>query len=167
MKAARALCSALEFLLVVLVLFAGIACVALGSVPFFRERALKELLSEGVPFIWFGSLLLAFGLLLLLGLALLHRGRYYQVRMGVLVDPALICSLAERYWKEEFPQEPCEIDVKVDRGLAIELYLTLPHFPPEAALRTIERDLSRLLAAQLGLSRPFKVHVLAATSQRV
>lgn len=163
MKAARALCSALEFLLVVLVLFAGIACVALGSVPFFRERALKELLAEGVPFIWFGSLLVAFGLVLLIGLALLHRGRYYQIKMGALVDPLLIRSLAERYWQEEFPEEPCDLDVKVDRGLAIELYLTLPHFPPDSSLRTIERDLSRLLAAQLGLSKPFKVYICATS----
>ena len=74
MKAARSLCLALEFLLVVLALFAGIACVALGSVPFFRERALKELLAEGVPFMWIGSLLLTLGLVLLIGLALLHRG---------------------------------------------------------------------------------------------
>lgn len=157
----RALSSALEFFFIAFTLFQGIVCVALGAVPFLRARILKELLTENFPFVWCGSALIAFSLLFLTSLAVLNRGRYYQVKMGVYVDPVLIRSLVERYWREAFSQELSQLEVQV--GREITLSLALAQFPPETLLRSVERDLSRLLAVQLGLSKPFLVYIRQLT----
>ena len=166
MKTGNLLFSAVQFIFVVLILVAGLLFIVLPYSPHLRA-AITHFFSQGsAVFSLVGFLTLVCGSLLLLGFYAMYRGSYYTVRMGkneLFVDPAVIHSYVEEYWKSVFPNQDLSIEIDLSKNQTIEMFVEMPMLAPEnqhSILEKAEVDLSQILQKHLGYRREFLISVL-------
>jgi hypothetical protein len=166
MKASNLLFSAVQFIFVMLIILLGVFFIGLQHAPHLRY-AIADFFSQTiVRFSFIGYLVLACGMLLLFGFYAMHRGIYYNIRMGkneVFVDPSVLRRCVEEYWKTIFPDHDLSIEVDLTKKQKIEMFIELPLLSPEkqqAILDKAENELSQLLQKHLGYRREFMLSIL-------
>lgn len=153
--------SAVQFLFAVLVIFLGGFLVGIEHSPHMRF-ALADFFAESTAsFAILGYGIVVLGLALLGLFCFIHRGSYYQVKMGSEVDPAVIQGYASEYWKRVFPEHQLEVQVSLNKDQKIEMFVELPPIAEEKqVLENAERELARVLRQKLGYRKDFLLSVL-------
>lgn len=166
MRKGALLFSAAEFLFAAVVMFAGIFLIALEYAPVQRQVIADFFVNETHRFLYVGLFVVGCGIVLFAGFCAIHRGIYYQVRMGkrdVLVEPAVIQTYAENYWRHLFPEQKLTVQIALSQDQKIEMFVELPPLAFEeqrSALERAERELSQILRKHLGYRKEFLVSVL-------
>lgn len=166
MRSGNLLFSAIQFIFVVAVFLLGGLFIGLEHAPQFRSAVAEFFFSSTSSFSAIGYTILGVACLLLLGFYVMNRGVYYQVEMGdhrCQVEPKIIRSYVQGYWKEIFPEQNCQADVVFHANQEIEVLAELPGLCLEqhkVFLSQIEKDLGDLLASHFGYQRPFLVTVV-------
>ncbi|MBS0605218.1 MAG: hypothetical protein JSS60_09330 [Verrucomicrobia bacterium] len=166
MKAGNLLFSAVQFVFAVLVILLGGFFIGLEHAPHLRFAIATYFSETAAPFSLIGYLILGCGVLLLVGFYTMNRGTYYRVKMGrkeMQVDPAVIRSYVDVYWKQAFPEHDLSVDVGVSSEQKLELFVELPLQDLEkqkVILEKAEIELGRILHKQIGYKKEFVLSVL-------
>jgi len=166
MRSSHLVSSGVQFLFAVFLLLLGGGFIGLHHNTQLRWIIADFFLNSTVSFLLIGGAILAGGVLLLLCFYQIHKGRYYRLTMGehkAFVDPAVIRSYAELYWKEVLPKGDFQVEAKIRRGDKIELFLEFPPVAEEEQLLLLQRaekELGMIFEQQLGYKREFFVSVL-------
>ncbi len=165
MKTGNLLFSAVQFVFAMLIILLGIFFIGLQHALHLRY-AIADFFSQTIVcFSFIGYLILACGILLLFGFYAMHRGMYYNIRMGrneVFVDPSVIQRYVREYWKTIFPDYDLSIEVGLNKDQKIEMFVELPLLSAEkqqALLEKAENELSQILQKHLGYRREFTLSV--------
>lgn len=165
MKAGNLLFSAVQFILVMLIILLGVFFIGLQHLPHLRY-AIADFFSHSARFSFIGYLILACGGLLLVGFYAMHRGIYYRIKMGqnkVFVDPTVIRRIACEYWKTIFPDQNLSIEVALSKDQQIEMFVELPLLAAERQidiLKKAESELGQMLQNHLGYRKEFLISIL-------
>jgi hypothetical protein len=162
MRSGNLLFSAVQLFMVAAILTVGLFFWGIVHVPHFPLLLMSVFSKSSAFFSLAGYGLIFLGLLLLIGFFVMHRGRYYQVRMqagDAQIDLELLHTYIEKFWKESFFHPESEVkDVIVYGNRKIEIVAKLPDLPvPEqkATLLRIEQELGALLARKFGYPHSF------------
>ncbi len=162
MRTGNLLFSAAQGFFALCVFLLGVFVVRIEHAPH-----LRALIEKTFSLAWVGYLLLGLGAVLLVGFFFMYKGSYYRITMGAfqaLIDPQLIQTLVERYWKTVFPAHDSRVQVLISGRQTLEIMLELPPFSLEEQLQILERAekaLMQLLQTQLGYNKPFVISVCA------
>ena len=162
MKTGNLLFSAVQFVFAALVVLLGGLFIGLEYAPHLRYY-IADFFQLTPHFSLIGYLVLGCGILLMIGFFGMHRGEYYQVKMGTEVDPAVIQAYVQDYWARQFPEQDLSVQVGLSRHQKIEMLVELPSMPLEnhtAILERTEQDLGQILKKRLGYQKEFAVSVL-------
>ncbi len=166
MKTGNLLFSAVQFVFVMLVILLGIFFIGLQHAPHLRGAIADFFLQTVVRFSLVGYLILACGILLLIGFYVMHRGVYYNIKMGrneVFVDPQVVQQYVKEYWKTIFPGDDHSIEIGFSKDQKIEMFIELPLLSPEkqrALLEKAESELNHILQKHLGYRKEFMLSIL-------
>jgi hypothetical protein len=166
MKAGNLLFSAVQFVFSSLIILIGGFFIGLQYAPHLRFSIARFFYETTVPFSLLGYLILGCGALLLAGFYGMNRGRYYRIKMGesgLLVDPTVICSYLEDYWKGVFPEHDLFVEVNVSKDEKLELFVEFPLLPltqQKAVLEKAESELGQILQKHIGYKKDFALSVL-------
>ncbi len=108
MRKGNLLFSAVQFIFVVAVFLLGGLLIGLQYAPHLRQALARFIMDDAVNLSVLGYATIVSALLLTFGFYVMHRGVYFRVRMGeteAVVEPKLIESLVDGYWKELFPEK--------------------------------------------------------------
>jgi hypothetical protein len=166
MKTGNLLFSAVQFVFAALVILLGVFFIGLQNASHLRYEIADFFAQSTANFTLLGALILGCGVLLLIGFYTMHRGHYYRVTMGpqeTLVDPAVIRSYVQEYWRKQFPEQELSVDVVISKAQKMEIFLELPFLSGEKqqeVLEKAEKDLERMLQKQIGYKKEFVLSVL-------
>lgn len=166
MKTGNILFSAVQILFVALVMLLGMFFLGLDHVTYLRFAIADFFLQEPVRFSFLGYLVLGCSALLLLGFYVMHRGIYYQIKMGrgqASVDPMIVQSYVKTYWDSIFPEKDYAVEVRFSNDQKMQLFLEMPLLAPEnhkTVLLNAEGELGKILEKHLGYRREFLLSVL-------
>lgn len=163
--------SAVEFLIVVVVLASGGFLMALPWAPVVRFKLAAFFAEQETFFLLLGSIVVLMGLVLLFGFYWMNRKRFFQVVMKapekrIEVEEELVLTSLSIYWKRLFPEEELMTDVLIHRDQKIELIAEIPKLEEETQkvlLEKVEKEIGALLARQLGYEREFFLTVVIKT----
>ena len=107
-----------------------------------------------------GASLVAFSLLIALTLSFFCRKSYVTLEMKGLrtdIDPAIVRSCFEEYWRQCFKGNHPKIDISLDSQGQIEIITEglPPDFKTEENLELLEKEVGFLLAHHLGYKKKF------------
>ncbi len=165
MKAGNLLFSAVQFVFVVLVILLGGFFIGFQHAPHLRFLVSHFFSDPTVSFSLIGYFILGCGVFLLIGFCVMHGGIYYRVKMkggDLLVDPVVIRSYVDEYWKNAFPDHDLSVEVSVSNQ-ALEMFVELPLLSEEnqeAFLEKAEVELAQILQKRLGYYKEFSLSVL-------
>ncbi len=162
MRPGNLLFSAVQLFVVAAILSAGLFFLGIVHVPHFPLLLMRVLSNSAAFFSLAGYGLIFLGLLLLIGFFVMHRGRYYQVRMragDAQMDLTLLHNYIEKFWQMSFFSPESEVkEVIVYANRKIEIVAKLPELRlPEQkeTLVRIEKELGAFLAHKLGYPHSF------------
>lgn len=166
MKSSNLLYSAVQFVFSVLVILLGGLFIGLQYAPQLRFSIAHFFSQSTVHFSLIGYLVLGCGFLLLIGFYAMHRGVYYQLRMGqkeTWIDPAVIRGHVKEYWKEVFPDHDLSVQIDLSKEQKIEIFVELPAVCEETQMATLEKAekaLAAILKKQLRYEKEFHLCIL-------
>jgi hypothetical protein len=166
MKPGHVLFSAVQFLFAVFVMLLGGAFVRLHYAAHLRMGISRFFSETTIPFLLIGFIIFACGVLLLLGFYRMNRGVYYRIKMGRrehAIDPAVLHSYVDNYWKEVFPHCAFSTAVHISHGQKIEIYVEIPlslNIDHKAVMEEAESKLSHILSKYIGHNKTFTLSVL-------
>lgn len=166
MKNGNLLFSAVQFVFTALVIFLGVFFIGLQNAPHLRYKIADFFAQTTINFTLLGVLVLGCGALLLISFYAMHRGRYYRVNMGsqaTFIDPAVIRSYVQQYWKKVFPELDLAVDIVISKAQKIEIFLEFPVLSQgrqQELLKNAEKELEQMLYKQLGYKQRFTLLVL-------
>ncbi len=162
MRSGNLLFSAVQLFVVAAIVSAGLFFLGIVHVPHFPLLLMSVLSKSSAFFSLAGYGLIFLGLLLFVGFFVMHRGRYYQVRMkggDAQMDLALLHTYIEKFWKESFFSPESEVkEVIVYGNQKIEIVAKLPELSvseQKQTLTRIEKELGAFLSHKLGYRHSF------------
>lgn len=183
----NSLFSAVEFLIVVVVLMSGGFLMALPWAPAARFKLATFFAEQESFFLLLGAVIFFIGLILLIGFYSMNRKRFFQVEMKAsekqtlesigkphegsiasfatssLVAEDLILSILSVYWKALFPREELMTNVFIHRDQKIELIAEIPKLEEETQkvlLEKVEKEIGALLSRQIGYEKDFLLTIV-------
>ncbi len=166
MRSGNLLFSAAQFVFCVLVILLGGFFIGLEHAPMLRYSLADFFSRSEVPFSFVGYFILSVGLVLLISFYFMHRGHYYQLKMGrreAYIDPAVVQGYVQEYWSKIFPEHNLDVVVNITKQQIIEMAVEFPSIVPEkqqAVLERAEQDLEQILLKRLGYQKEFLLSVL-------
>ena len=163
MRTANLLFSAAHFLVVLTTLALGGFFLSLPYTESFRYNLTYYLYHRPEFFTLTGSMMMSFGLLLLFGLYRVNRRRFLTIEtrpMTTLVDEGIIHNWIQQYWREKYPKKEACIDVVVQKGKVLQIFLPIPENwegEREELLISLQNDLAKRLFYLLGYHREFYI----------
>jgi hypothetical protein len=159
MRTGNVIFSAVQFLVVVLILCIGGFLVILPNSPVVQYR-LAEFFALGSDlFLPVGLMITGFGLILLFGFYAMYRQRFFSCKMNkqeVRVEISLLNDLIQTYWKSRFSDPALVAEVLVHPDNKLELIVELPPgSPQERHLNELEKQIGDLLSRHLGYDQEF------------
>ncbi len=138
--------SVIHLLFVLLVISTGGLIILSALLGNLQNIAIHFLLQYPEMPLYFGVILMFFGLLLFSLFYQMHKGRYYKIKMG-LIKESIIQEYVQNYWRGLFPND--SIEVILHSNQTIELVTNRIITTPEA-LEKIRVELGRVLRDKLG-----------------
>lgn len=166
MKSGNLLFSAAQFVFCVLVILLGGFFIGLEHAPMLRYSLADFFSKSEAPFSYIGYFILSVGFILLISFYFMHRGHYYQLKMGrreAYIDPAVVQGYIQEYWSKIFPEHHLDVVVSITRSQVIEMTVEFPPISQErqqAVLEKAENDLEQILLKRLGYQKEFLLSVL-------
>ena len=167
MRAGNILFSAVHFFVIFFILTVGVLFLTLPYTEHLRILLINSLLNNHAFYQTLGYVLIGGGALLLIGLYMMNRRRFFQIEMQaskIEVDESLIQEVVANYWKERFSDHESNAAVIVKGKQSIEIMATLPEEKEEDFFEEVQKELGSLLARQFGYQKPF-VLTLVETSR--
>lgn len=165
MKAGEIISSLVHLLILSALMAAGLGSIALFYLPGARLALADAIYYYPAIFLYLGALLIAIAITAAVGFYLIHRARYYTLKMGAsktLIEESIIEDYVRNYWKELFPESSSRPSVRIGAKQQLEISAELPPSAPvekEELLHRIENELSVLLARHLGYEEPFTLSI--------
>lgn len=154
MTTRNAIFSAIHFLLIVATLSASGFLIALGMLHHVRFALIQSLTDNPKLFLLLGAIGIGIAALFLYAFYFLSRVYYFQLRMGVEIDPRLVTQLVQGCVKNLCPQQIIPLEVLIHSNQIIEVIAEISD-PSQKFLECIEKELAQIFAKHLRYERQF------------
>lgn len=164
MRTGNIIFSAVQFLVVLLILCIGGFLVILPNSPVVQYRLAEFFSKQTELFLPVGLMITGFGLILLFGFYAMYRQRFFRCQMDrpdVRVELSLLNDLIGIYWRSRFSDSSLVAEVLVHQDDKLELVVELPPgYPQKHHLNELEKEVGSLLHRHFGYKKDFIINFI-------